>query len=80
VKEWVDDILRLGTKDWEYGVVRDSDWRGFNRQHLEMRHREYIAPVSRVETVGFRVVLAKEDEQELKEPIAEIQEDGGDTN
>ena len=66
VKEWVSDNYKSGEDGNQYGVVRDADWKSFDRQHLELRHREFIAPMSRGETYGFRVVLAKEDEQEQK--------------
>ncbi|MDB4353875.1 SUMF1/EgtB/PvdO family nonheme iron enzyme [Akkermansiaceae bacterium] len=80
VKEWVKDNYKEGVDGQGYGVVRDSDWKSYDRQHLETRHREFVAPGSRGETYGFRVVLAKEDEQEQKEPATDINDDGGDTN
>ncbi|MDB0067987.1 SUMF1/EgtB/PvdO family nonheme iron enzyme [bacterium] len=80
VKEWVSDDYKSGEDGGEYGVVRDSDWKSYLRQHLETRHRQIIDPENRGETYGFRVVLAKEDEQEQKETVITIKDDGGDTN
>jgi len=76
VKEWVSDNYKSGEGGAEYGVVRDSDWKSYDRRHLETRHREFIDPEGRGETYGFRVVLAKEDEQEQKEPVTRTNDDG----
>ena len=62
VKEWVSDPYTEGELGLERGVLRGADWRSYDAAHLELRHRDFVSPLSRSSLTGFRVVLAKEDE------------------
>ncbi|MEN8693676.1 MAG: protein kinase domain-containing protein [Akkermansiaceae bacterium] len=80
VKEWVSDPFVEGEEGALRGVLRGADWKSYDAAHLELRHRDFVSPLSRSSLAGFRVVLAKEDDQEHKESATEINEDGGNTN
>ncbi|MGJ8694780.1 MAG: SUMF1/EgtB/PvdO family nonheme iron enzyme [Verrucomicrobiaceae bacterium] len=80
VKEWVNDNYKEGDDGALYGVLRGADWKGYDKQHLELRFRDFVAPANRGETYGFRVVLAKEEEQDQKETAINANGNGGDTD
>ncbi|MGC6426559.1 MAG: protein kinase domain-containing protein [Akkermansiaceae bacterium] len=80
VKEWVSDAFKKGEEGAKRGVLRGADWKSYDPAHLELRHRAFVSPQIRSVLCGFRVVLAKEDDQEQKIPEVEVNENGGDTN
>lgn len=80
VKEWVSDPYQEGEEGLERGVLRGADWKSYDSSHLELRHRDFVSPQIKSALCGFRVVLAKEDDQEQRELPNEVDEDGGDTN
>lgn len=82
LREWVSDSYKDGdvSESTSYGVLRGAGWKSYDSSHLELRHRQPALPQSRSELYGFRVVLAKEEDQEQKEELTEIDDDGGDSN
>lgn len=76
VHEWVSDSYLSES----LGVLRGGGWNSFSEPHLESRFR-YPADIdSRKESYGFRVVLAKDGEEEQKEPPLTEDTDGRDPN
>ena len=77
VQEWVSDSYLSDVPDEEaLGVLRGGGWNSFSEPHLESRFR-YPADIdSRKESFGFRVVLAKNEEEEQKEDPLNEDTDG----
>ena len=72
VHEWVSDSYLSES----LGVLRGGGWNSFSEPHLESRFR-YPADIdSREESYGFRVVLAKDNEEEQEESALNDDTDG----
>ena len=63
VHEWVSDSYLSDS----LGVLRGGGWNSFSKPNLESRFRNLADIDTRKESFGFRVVLAKELEEEQKE-------------
>jgi len=77
VQEWVSDSYLSEVPDEEaLGVLRGGGWNSFSEPHLESRFR-YPADIDlRKDSFGFRVVLAKNEEEEQKEDLLNEDTDG----
>ncbi len=72
VHEWVSDSYLSDS----LGVLRGGGWNSFSEPNLESRFRNLADIDSRKESFGFRVVLAKEPEDEQKEAPLNEDTDG----
>ncbi len=62
VAEWVTD--RFGGKNPRisgYGIVRGGSWRSWSEADLNASHRRAVAPATRADDIGFRVILSLAD-------------------
>ena len=76
VHEWVSDSYGNARR----GILRGGGWDTFSEEHLETRFRFPIDVEHRSDSFGFRVVLARDVEQEITEENEENEENGGDPN
>lgn len=56
VYEWVEDDYQTGR---QFAVARGAGWESHDEAHLAVRYRDLRSPETRLETHGFRVVIAK---------------------
>ncbi|YCM44844.1 SUMF1/EgtB/PvdO family nonheme iron enzyme [Verrucomicrobiaceae bacterium 227] len=74
VHEWVSSNYK------GLGLVRGGSWKSFTKDKLESKFRYPVDVEWRDETFGFRVVLAKEPEEELNILEIEDESNGGDSD